>query len=372
MVASAAVWIAFRLFLALAGFVIRHLGWFRSNSGSYGVFEGVPYGVALERRKRKIRGFSIWMQRKSPTWLRVHRETKLDVWVKRIGFAKEIQTGDPAFDALAYITCDHPFIERALTQSEPLRDAIAAAIQWNYERVEFDGERVILSLSEDREPSKLDLTFLKRIWSASEDLQTIVPNRFAEPFLWKALAVECVIWSLCGYSIGAVMELLLHRENIHVFPRVVAASGFLFGCALFALLVGSVALLMRGSSRGHRVLVESALILGLALPTAGVQLVADTNRALDRGAPRHVKVVIDRCEVREHRGRRGRRSHSYHLGLARDETSQPLPQSVEVTPAICRAAQREVHADFTLRPGRWGIPWYEEIRVGNTLWMAPL
>jgi hypothetical protein len=365
------VWIAFRLFLALAGFVIRHFGSLRSH-GAYGVFEGIPYGVALKRRRRKIRGFSIWMQRKSPTWLRVHRETALDVWVKRIGLAKEIQTGDPAFDARAYVTCDHPFIELALTRSKELRDAIAAAIQWNYERVEFDGERVILSLKEGREPSPLDLTFLKRIWSASEDLQSIVPSRFAEPFLWKALAVEGVIWSLCGYAIGAVTERVLHPEDVHVVPRVVGASGFLFGCVLFVLLVGSIALFMRGSSRGHRIIVESALILAFALPTAGIQLVADTNRALDRGSPRHVTVEIDRCEVRAHRRKRGTRSYTYHLGLARDGNSDPLPQSVEVTRGICHAAQRAVQADFIVRPGRWGLPWYQEIRVGNTRWRASL
>jgi len=364
------VWIVFRLLLALLGFGIRRFGALRRRRTD-SEFEGVAYGVDVRRRKGKIRGFSIWMLRKSPTWLRLHRESVFDRWVKRVGIAKELQAGDPRFDALVYVTCDHPFIGQAFARSKQLRDAVVDVFESGYERVEFDGTRVVLSRDTESEPSAYDLKLLKQVFGASERFESIVPNRFAEPFLWKALAVEGVIWSLFGYAIGAVTQLLVAREDLHVAPRSVLFAGLAFGCVLLLLLLGAIALFMRGSSRGHRVIVESGLILALALPTAGVQLVSDTNRALDGAAPRHLTAAVERCEVRVHRGKNGRKSHTYHLQLSR-EPGTPLPESVEVTREVCNAARSEQQAEFTVRPGRWGLPWYEAIDVGHTRWEAQL
>jgi hypothetical protein len=131
---------------------------------------------------------------------------------------------------------------------------------------------------------------------------------------------------------------------------------------------------MRGSSRGHRIIVESAIVLVLGLPVAGIQVVGDSNRALDDAPPALVTRTIGYCEVREHRGRRGRRWYSYHVWLApavEHPAGPSLPAEIEVTRSICNRAAAGDAIELEIGPGRWSIPWYRSIRVGGEAWTAP-
>jgi hypothetical protein len=69
-----------------------------------------------------------------------------------------------------------------------------------YERIYFDGTNVAIRLKSVSGPTEWDLELLKQLSDASTPLEDDVPSRFADPFLWKALVVEGVIWSLLGYS----------------------------------------------------------------------------------------------------------------------------------------------------------------------------
>src|SRR5262245_10864647 len=101
------MWFAFRLLLAVIGFVIRY----RSRRRSLAMerkFRGVPYFCLEQTSKRKLIGFEIGMKRRSPTWARMHSESWADRAFKRAGMTTETETGDVAFDDKVYLTCDHP------------------------------------------------------------------------------------------------------------------------------------------------------------------------------------------------------------------------------------------------------------------------
>lgn len=367
------MWIVLRVVLATIGFLIRQRARGRTPQLDL-FFEGTPYYERVHKAKQGIVGFTIGMARRSPTWIRLHAESRLDRWFKRLGVANEVQTGDEAFDRTVYVTCDHPFVAQLLTESAELRAAILAAFDAGYTRVWFDGATVSIEREARLGPDARDLHLLKTLWKTSRRLEAPVPSRARDPFLWKALVVEGVIWSLLGYAIGAGIELIAHDGDVHLFPSQIWKLGLTVAAIAFVILVGVVVVWMRGSSRGHRVIVESAVLLLLGLPAASVQLVGDTNRALDDASALSLAREIVDCEVRDHRGRRGRRSYSYRLHLAPDARAEGprLPRTIQVEKALCDAAVPGATAAIDVAPGRWGIPWIRRIRVGDRTWDSPL
>ena len=364
------MWIVIRLILAAIGFAIRRLRRAKAFSTD-GYFEGTPYSEQLHKTKNGIRGFTIGMQRTSPTWIRLHAESAIDRACKWLGISNELQTGDTRFDKTVYVTCDHPHVHALLRDSLPLRAAILAAFEDNYDWIRFDGQSVQMRRDAPAEPTPRDLRLLKAVADASEALEGELPPRLADRFLWKAIVVEGVIWSLLGYAIGAFIESRVHTEDYHLWRRQVVDAGLVVAVVAFVVLVGIIALWMRGSSRGHRVIVESAIVLVLGLPLSAIQLVGDTNRALDREPAIQAVRTLQTCEQRRHRKKHGY-YYTYHLWLApTPELEGPaLPRVIEIPERMCGRDQATVR--FEIGPGRWGIPWYREIDIDGVVWTNPL
>lgn len=367
------MWIVIRLALAAIGFVIRQLSRGRLPKTPL-TYDGTPYFEKIHKNKHRITGFTIGMARKSPSWVRLHAESRTDRFFKRLGVANEIQTGDSAFDERVYVTCDHPFVGTVLCETPDLRRAIVAALDAGYKRISFDGAALRMERSSSTSPSLEDLRLMKTLWETSWRLEDELPSRFADPFLWKALVVEGVIWSILGFAIGAAIQMVVHKEDFHVWQREVWKLGVFVAVAGFAFLIALVVLWMRGSSRGHRVIVESAIVLLIGMPTASVQVVGDTNRALDDSPAIVLERTLEQCEVREHRGKRGRRWYSYHLWIIQEaeQTGPKLPHEIETTRVMCNAASAGATVEIQLGRGRWGIPWYRSLRVGDETWTSPL
>lgn len=143
--------------------------------------------------------------------------------------------------------------------------------------------------------------------------------------------------------------------------------------ALFAALLALIALLLRGSSRGHRILVESALVLLLSLPAAGLQLAGDTNRALDEAAPVRIAAAVRDCRVSTYK-----RREKYFVvleGAAPAEThvapEVSLPEEIKADEGVCREAARTKTIEIFVGPGRWDVPWLRELRAGGARWVLP-
>lgn len=366
------MWIAFRLILAVLGVVIRQLSR-RKKKATNGVYEGIGYFQEIRKSKAGFTGFTIGMERRSPTWLRCHAESSVDQLFKRIGIANEVETGDNRFDDLVYVTCDHPYIQALLVESPELRDALVQVIAAGYSHVVFNGSTVAIRRDARSHATPRDLQLLKQLHAASARLEDEIPRRFADPFLWKALVVEGAIWSLAGYAIGAFFQGTVVEEDFHVSTSAVTTLGLMVAAIAFGMLTGLIVLTMRGSSRGHRVIVESALLLLLALPISAIQTVGDTNRALDDAAPTLATRTHTHCETREHRGRRST-SYSYHLWLEPTaETQGPkLPTPIGISRQLCEAVSPGGTVTLTIGPGRWGLPWYRRIQIGDATWSAPL
>ena len=368
------MWIVIRVTLAVIGFVVRLLTRRRRPRGG-GVHEGEPYFLREHRSgsKKPPSAVSIGMPLASPTWIRFHAESRIDRFCKRIGIANELATGDAAFDDHVYVTCDHPAVAAQLAASAELRAAIRAALELGARAVVYDGTAVWIERIPSTLVRELDREVLAALHRASTPLTEVPRKWFADRFLWKALLVEGLVWSVFAYGVGAIAQLVVQQEDVYLRPLGVIGAGLVTAAAAFLTLLVVIALWLRGSSRGHRLIVEGAVVLALGLPVASIQVVGDTNRGLDDAPPTVVYRTATECEVREHRGRRGRKSYSYHLHLAAPpeaavERGPRPPYHIRITAALCRATYAGASVELAIKPGRWGLPWYQHIVVGTERW----
>ena len=103
-----------------------------------------------------------------------------------------------------------------------------------------------------------------------------------------------------------------------------------------------------------------------------MQVVADTNSALDPGPVQVESRIVDQCEVREFRTKRGGTSHTYVVRMEGALLAQGSGEPVlGVSRAMCDAAVSGSTITVEVMPGRWGIPWYRRIRAGDVEWRSP-
>jgi hypothetical protein len=352
------MWIVVRLFLAITAYLMRtRLSARRIEPTDQ--LEGVPYFVDLTVQKEKVRRFRIGTPLAAP-WFKLTRESDVDRFFKAIGMAQEAESGDPDFDRLIYVAGDHPAVHDLLRRSGPARAVIQEAFAAGFTRISSNGACLTLEHPEGRGPTTDEKKLLVRLRAAMGGLEGSSTHPFADGFVWKAVAVEAAVWSILGYAVGSVIDLFINREDYHLHTGPLLLRGFGAALLLFVSLVGTIGLFLRGSSRGHRILVECAIVLTLGLPVAGVQLVSDLNRGLDGPS----EVVFTR-EIRDVEKRRHRRSTSYYLHLAPQLAGDPtgLPTRIEVERSVYERARAGAVAALHVAPGWLGLPWYRRIEI---------
>jgi hypothetical protein len=368
------MWIFFRLVLAALGFGFRV--WSRRSLGkAQGDHKGWLYYVKSNKKEKDV----IWlgMALESPSWIRMHEESKLDRFFKKVGIASELQTGDAAFDECVYVTSDHPAVEALLTNSAPLRAAVLRAFDMGATCVRYDGSALWLDRLPASEATEGHLDALAALCEASTPLSQGPGRWFADRFLWKALLIEGVVWSIFGYATGAIIEHIVTPEDLHVWTMPLVGAGLAVALLMFVAVLGVITLTMRGSSRGHRIVIESAVLLAIGFPLTGIQLVGDTNRGLDNSAVQVVSVSIARCDVRERLFSRRKTKVYYAVtydspATAPDDPPAPeFPSEIRVSRSLCDALTDGGDLRVELAAGRWGIPWYRQLHIGGETWTAP-
>jgi hypothetical protein len=138
----------------------------------------------------------------------------------------------------------------------------------------------------------------------------------------------------------------------------------LLGLGLAATLFIAIFLWLRNSSRGHRLIVESAIGLILGFPVAGIQVVSDLNRELDHGEPQIVRRQIINKGSQAHRGKGGGYT-TYHLRLAPPaKPEEPMiPDWLQVNQKLYNGATPQSSLRVEVAPGWLGVRWYRRMSI---------
>ena len=353
------MWILVRVLIAIVALIAR-LGFFFFRPEAERVIDGVHRFRRVRKYKGRVTRIDMGLALEGPVFFHLTPESSLDRLFKHLGVAEEIQADDSRFDRRVYIACDHPFLAVILRRNAAARAAILSIFNCGFKRIWTDGHVLWIRTSTHAEISPGSWRLLTNLRESIKTLQSELPHRFKDPFVWKALCIEALTWSIAGYAITAATEYIIVKQDCHLDPDAVMHTGIVAAVVLFVLLLLLIGLVLRKSSRGHRIIIESAILLALSLPVAGIQLVSDLNRGLDRAPSKIETRTIKGVEKRAHRASRGRISYTYHLHLVPSDA--PLDE-ICVTESVFDRAAPEKKLEMVLGPGWLGLPWYRELNI---------
>lgn len=361
------MWVLLRFGFAGLVFLFRFL-WRRQGVEKSSVYADTRQVLFTERKtvggkgdRHEIIAKIYWgLEFRTPLMFSFQRETRLDRALKWLGLATELQTGDAEFDRRIYVEGDHPALHRLLRENARLRAALLALMARTAARIFSDGRHLWVESAELAYASAEDLRTLHGIMGHLRSAEPPRAHWFFDRFLWTAVFLEALVWSVALYGVPGLIE-TLHREITLGHGRMyfdlwaLARPGLLLAGAAFVVLAGLTVLLLRGSSRGRRVLAECLVVLVLGLPVAGIQAVDDYNRSRD-SAP----AAVHEYRVVAKEERRHRRRTSYLLRLEPATAGAPgFAAAYPVRPDVYANSRVGGSLRFTVRTGRFGLPWIE-------------
>jgi hypothetical protein len=349
------MFIAARLVLSALALLLRlvYRAWQPTPTG---MVDGFPYYVRLTKSKKKVTSFRLGVPLRGP-WFRVTTEERLDRFMKARGLAREVQTGDAAFDDRFYVESDHPALHELLRKSGEVRAMIQGAFDLGFVSITCNGACLWLERPAVFEPGPPEIAHARDLGVALAKLEH-VPWYQRDRFFWRALLVEAVVWSLFAFAATGFLEYLADIQP-HVYGVEIVLWGLAAGVLISLALALGIALLLRGSSRSHRIILESGIVLALAMPVTGMQVVSDLNRGLDTTAPVLVTRTVESTEKRR-RLLSKRRRHSYYMHLVPTPQTGPIrvPDEIKVTESIYDSARPGDTASFLVGRGWMGLSWY--------------
>ncbi|MEZ4453059.1 MAG: hypothetical protein R3B09_26600 [Nannocystaceae bacterium] len=232
----------------------------------------------------------------------LRREGALDRGGKALGINREVQLGDPEFDAAVYVESEAPAGPvQAVLAAATARAAAAALVRGPADEVVIGEGRVTAhlgaaELADPRAPRAQEaLTHLASL-ATSVAVPKDMPSR-AE--LVRRRPIGPMIGVALAWLAMMLVAALLRPPISIAWGSVWAAAGV--GLALWALTCGALALALRGGHDSLRWVIVSGGFFLLVAPFAGMKGALAVNAALDGSAPTTMTRsarVIERGEER--------------------------------------------------------------------------
>jgi hypothetical protein len=353
------MWVILRLLAAAVAGLFKYCARVTFGGASRET-DGISWIHKRVRGKRSVHTSYFGMELKRDVFFRLTPETRWDVMFKNLGLSHEIQGGDEEFDSRIYVTCDHPAFAAILQGDAAARKAILDLMNGAASSIYADGRHIWVKCDGDWTPTTEELSCLRELRDAIAAIPPQDLRLLRDPFFWKALLVEAVAWSAAFYGVPALVE--PHHQSLYLSWSPVIALGLVVAVCVFALLLAATWLLLRGSSRAHRIFIESALVLAIGVPFSSIEMVADANVGFDHAAPTTLSAPVTSKYTRVTRRKRSQSTY-YHVSLgATTPAYEAMANDLEVPYSTYTAVKAGDRIEILLHPGALGIPWIESVR----------
>jgi hypothetical protein len=337
------MWLILKILFSAVTFAIRFSNHrLKLGTDNKSVHDGIELFSNVVTNKQGVVQSTSW-NRVFPckTVFKLTRESKFDRFFKNWGLADEIQTQDLTFDDLIYIASDSPSFMRKIQNDREARRMIMELFSHGCKFIACDGNLLRVHFNGDHRP---DITSANTLAALSKQLEEIqkMPAGF-DPFFVKALITESFIWGFAGYSLSSLLQWTTFHEDVYLNSNAMAKMALLFSGALSLGLIILILSLFKGSSRGHRIIIESVLVLALCIPIGGIALFSDININLDRSASTVIEASVEGHYTQMHRRRRGRHYITYHIQIS------PITPTHEFTLPLDLTISSEVYDQLQIR-----------------------
>ena len=324
-----------------------------------------PFEFILRNRKHKSTFYRLHL--KNNFHFKINKETMIDNLFKSLfGFKAELQTGDIAFDREVYFSCDHKGFIKKIGESSEIKQLLTELVNESAYLV-GDGECLVAYCPDSAVKSEFAEKFIK-LKEGLSFLDYGDINKENETNFKKVLFIEASIYAFVGYLIPSYIHAFLNPSvQNYLDSNSMMLSGALIGLAVTIILTLIISLLLRKSSRGHRVISENFVVLVMLLPISFASSIYDINKKLDYSIPCLVKAQIVKRFTRNH-GSRTRHGHayvSYHFDIKSVLPSTCLytvPSVLEVDKKTFRSLEGRNSLEIKIYRGFLEHPWIESVR----------
>ncbi|WP_413586727.1 hypothetical protein [Bdellovibrio sp. HCB274] len=358
------MWIILKLLFSTTAFLLRYTHRYMRMHimiSSPTQHEGVELHsyIAKGRGKQQLTTWNRTFPCK--TSFKLTRESKLDIFFKHWGFAEEIQTQDLSFDSTIYIASDSTNFMRKIQTDAECRNLIMQLFDNGCLWISGGGNMMLARFSGDlRSDSKVSSLFAQ-LTKHIEELQK--QPREIDLFAVKTLITESLIWGFAGYALVSVLQWLRMREDVYLNAVALARSGILVSAVIALALVAVIAWIFKKSSRGHRIIIESFLVLAFAVPFGGIALFSDYNIQLDRSPSTVIEGTVEGHYTQMHRGRSGRHYITYHIQVSDNSPGSKfiLPTDLRVSSHLYEELTMKSRVRIDVGSGKLKHPWIRKI-----------
>jgi hypothetical protein len=222
--------------------------------------------------------------------------------------------------------------------------------------LQSDGQYLWLEKNIQRNANETELKPLNALATVLAPLCQISETQ-RDPFFWRFLCVETFSWSLVGFAAAALIEYLWSDQDYYIDTMALFGVGTLVGALLFSALMVLISLVLRGSARGQLIIRESFLLLLLALPVSGMQIISDINRKFDQTQDLRFTVVVAEVQ-RSARKKWSGRQHYMILTERPQVKGQPIPRKLKIPQSLYQKIKPGQSVQLIVKPGFLGLPWY--------------
>ena len=223
----------------------------------------------------------IGIELKRESFFKIHPETASDRWFKSVGMSTELQTGDSGFDKKVYLESDAPSFVNELGNDVFARETVLSLFKSGVTKIVCEKDWLEVHLDGERR----DTDEIQHLLVSFGKWLDLIPSRkyslFKDPFFFKALSAEFIFTGIAFY---AAIEFI--RYTFYGLPdidtHILYSHAIKFTLLSFAILIPFNFSLLKGSSRGHRLILENMFYILLGVPLACFYLVSDANRAWDK------------------------------------------------------------------------------------------
>ncbi len=359
------MWLFVKLFIALVTFFIRlEKKFFRTKKNTlvetFGTTQISHYTVA---NKQKITATIFEIPFDCKSIFKLTEEGKVDAFFKSLGLAKEFQTKHAEFNNKIYIACDSLNFLEEINKDDQAKTLILELFQRDCKFISCDGSTLSVCIAGDKQTDSLLKTKIAELHHHISDMKHSAYRFFQDPFVYKILVIESLIWSLAAYAYSTFFEWQFFQEDIHLHAMPLFKQGLALGLVITLFLFALITLLLRNSSRGHRILVESFLVLFCSIPVGGIGLIADINTHFDKSEAIVVEGKVIDVYKQLHRRRRST-YYTYHLHVdVSAKTSEiEIPRNINVSYDTFSKFKIGDTAILSIGKGYLKHPWFKSIQ----------
>lgn len=338
--------------------------------GEKRVKEGTTYFVAKLSSKKSVWSTTYRFPFKSQTVFKLSEEKKIDRFFKMLGLSKEFQTRDSNFDSSIYIACDSSSFNKSLAENNEIKEFILSLFRLKVMHITCDGQWLTIKMSGDKGDDFFAdqcFEFVQKLDAAKQTWA--LQNR--DRFFTKMILIEAFLWAIGTYAVMGFYEFMTVDQDVYIAPRSMISQGLIWGSTggiLFTLLVFH---LMSGSSRSHRIIIESLVVIVCSFPVGGIAILSDLNIHFDRSPPQILETQVMQKSVRRHvsgsggrRGGRRRTTYTYYLSIMPKPVlgGVHLPSSIQVDSNLYSRVIVNQNIVIEVGQGRFHYPWYRSIR----------